>query len=267
MSKTSAVAAAAVVAPKPPSVKNAFATFEPSMLSRPKDGGSIIVDGRILGGVKVTVRLDGAIGSPTRGQFFSLTQPAKGNQPGRRMTTAELKDLNKAITAHMAKTPGRQADYEVFNKRIRDAIGGTEKKVNVEKISTNLIGPNASATVDGSIWFNGFPGPGPITRRVIASVRLEGAGFNDALPKFGVKKVEIYERTTNKLIASVTNPKATPGNTGVAGKGMSVSEFRLEIPRNKVDFNAQYAFVVTSSINGSQPKQVRSDFKSIAVAH
>lgn len=261
----STAAAAAVKAPVV-SAANAFTSFQPSSLRKLRDGGSVLVDGKILGGVRVTIRLDGAVNSPTRGKFFVITHPVRGgSEAGRPLSKKDLGDLNKAITAYMAKTPGRQPEYADFNARIRAALGGDTKKIDVAKIPTSVVGPNANASVEGSLWVNLMPGPGPRKNEVLGSVKIQGNGFNDAPPDYGVKKIEVYEKGTNKLVATLNNPKVA--EDGRVGRGTHYEQFALKIDGSKLDQSKQYAFVFTATINGSEPMKVRSDFMSILKAY
>lgn len=243
-----------------------FISFLPMKLSKARDGGTIIVDGQLNKSVSAKVRMDGGINSSTRGQFFVATRHfLKGAQPERAMTKGELEDLNKSITKHMANTPGRQPEYVEFNKRIREALAKFgPAKIDVAKIPTSIVGPNANASVEGSMWINRMPGPGPRSNTVQVSAKLQGNGFDDSPPNYGVKKIEVYEKGTNKLVATVNNPTET--GSSLIGRGTHAHEFALSIPGSKIDLSKQYSVVFTTTINGSAPKQVRSDFMNVGQA-
>ena len=240
-----------------------FINFQPTKLSKLRDGGSIIVDGNLNRSVSAKVRMDGGINSATRGQFFVSTKTFLGaSKPERAMTKGELEDLNKSITKHMANTPGRQPEYVEFNKRIREALAKFgPAKIDVAKIPTSIVGPNANASVEGSMWIDRMPGPGPRSNTVHVAAQLQGNGFDDSAPKYGVKKIEVYEKGTNKLVATVNNPKKT--GSSVLGRGTHSHEFKLSIPGSNMDLSKQYSIVFTTTINGSAPKQVRSDFMNV----
>jgi hypothetical protein len=240
-----------------------FAAFLPMKHSVLRDGGTILVDGQLNKSVSARIRMDGGINSPTRGQFFVTTRHfLQGARPERAMTRAELKDLQGAITRHMAQTPGRQPEYVAFNARIRAALEKLQPaRVDVAKIPTSIVGPNANASVNGSMWIDRMPGPGPRSNTVQASVTIQGNGFNDAPPKYGVKKIEVYEKGTNKLVGTFNNPKGT--DTGRIGRGTFGLEYSLKLDASKLDLSKQYAFVFTTSINSSAPKQVRSEFMNV----
>lgn len=253
----------APIAPPATAPVSAFAAFLPMKHSKLRDGGSILVDGQLNKSVSARVRMDGGINSSTRGQFFVTTRHfLQGARAERPMTKAELVDLQSAITRHMAKTPGRQPEYVEFNARIRAALAKFEPaKIDVAKIPTSIVGPNANASVNGSMWIDRMPGPGPRSNTVQASVTIQGNGFNDAPPKYGVKRIEVYEQGTNRLVATFNNPKGT--DTGRIGRGTFGLEYGLKLDASKLDLARQYAFVFTTAINGSAPKQVRSEFMNV----
>ncbi|MCU0697762.1 MAG: hypothetical protein MUC96_14650 [Myxococcaceae bacterium] len=259
---TTARPVAPVTAPVAAPVSS-FAAFFPTKLSKLRDGGTVLVDGQLNKSVSARIRMDGGINSPTRGQFFVTTRHfLQGARPERAMTQAELKDLQAAITRHMAKTPGRQPEYVEFNARIREALAKSgPARVDVAKIPTSILGPNANASVNGSMWIDRMPGPGPRSNTVQASVTIQGNGFDDAPPKYAVKKIEVYEQGTNKLVATFNNPKGT--DTGRIGRGTHGLEFALKLDGSKLDLSKQYAFVFTTGINGAAPKQVRSEFMNV----
>lgn len=240
-----------------------FINFQPTKLSKLRDGGSIIVDGNLNRSVSAKVRMDGGINSATRGKFFVSTKTFLGaSKPERAMTKGELEDLSKSITKHMANTPGRQPEYVEFNKRIREALAKFgPAKIDVAKIPTSIIGPNANASVEGSMWIDRMPGPGPRSNTVHVSAKLQGNGFDDSPPNYGVKKIEVYEKGTNKLVATVNNPTET--GSSLIGRGTHAHEFALSIPGSKIELSKQYSVVFTTTINGSAPKQVRSDFMTV----
>lgn len=237
--------------------------FLPMKLEKLRDGGSIIVDGQLNKSVTAKVRMDGGINSATRGQFFVSTKTFLGASTAERaMTQLELQDLSKAITKHQAETPGRQPQYAELNKRIREALAKFgPAKVDVAKIPTSVIGPNANASVDGSMWINRMPGPGSHSNTVNVAATLKGNGFDDRAPNYGVKKIDVYEKGTNTLVATVNNPTETGSNR--IGRGTHTHEFALSIPSSKIDASKQYSIVFTTTINGSAPKQVRSDFLKV----
>lgn len=240
-----------------------FISFLPTKLSKLRDGGTILVDGLLNKSVSAKIRMDGGINSSTRGQFFVTTKHfLQGAKPERAMTKGELEDLSKAIVKHMANTPGRQPEYVELNKRIREAlVKFGPAKIDAAKIPTSIVGPNANASVEGSMWIDRMPGPGPRSQTVHAAVKLQGNGFNDAPPQYGVKKIEVYEKGTNTLVHSVNDPIAS--DTGRIGRGTHFNEFGLSIPAAKMDLSKQYTIVFTTSINGSAPKQVRSEFMNV----
>lgn len=259
------------IAPVRPSVTPAisipvtpFISFLPMKLSKLRDGGSILLDGQLNKSVSAAIRMDGGINSKTRGEFFVATKTfLKGSTAERPMTKLELLDLSKAITRHMANTPGRQPEYVELNKRIREAIAkfGGSAKVDLSKIPTSVVGPNANAQVEGSMWIDRMPGPGPRSNTVHVAAKLQGNGFDDSAPNYGVKKFEVYEVGSNKLVATVNNPTET--GAGRIGRGTHFHEFSLSIPGSKIDPAKQYAVVFTTTINGSAPKQVRSEFMNV----
>ena len=140
--------------------------------------------------------------------------------------------------------------------------GGGTGAVNPLKVPTSIAANSASANVESSFWINLMPGmPHP---NAIAAVSVKGTGFADAPPTFKVKSIDVYEKGTNKKVATVANPKLQEQDTVW---GQKTQTYRLEVPRSKLDMNKQYTFVVNTGINGSKPALVRSDYVSISKAH
>jgi hypothetical protein len=145
-------------------------------------------------------------------------------------------------------------------------IGIAKKSVpstpNVSKIPTSIAANMASANVSASMWENAMPGaPRPNAH---AQVSVSGTGFADAPPKFTVKSIAVYEKGTNKLVATINNPKL---DTTATNRGMKTQTYRLDVPKKNLDVHKQYTFVVNTGINGSTPAKVRSEYVSISVAH
>ena len=139
---------------------------------------------------------------------------------------------------------------------------GGPAKVDVPKIPTSIAANQASANVSASFWVNLMPGaPRP---NAIAAVKIQGTGFADAPPRFAVKSIAVYEKGTNKLVATIKNPKLVDSETVW---GQKTQTYRLEVPKKDLDLNKQYTFVAETGINGSKAQQVRSDYVKIGKAY
>ena len=132
----------------------------------------------------------------------------------------------------------------------------------IARIPTSIAANGASANVKGSMYENAMPGmPRPNAH---ANVQVFGTGFADATPKFTVKSISVYEKGTNRLVATVNNPKLDSASTQW---GQKTQLYRFDVPKKDLDLHKQYTFVVNAGINGSKPEKVRSDYVSVAVAH
>jgi hypothetical protein len=138
---------------------------------------------------------------------------------------------------------------------------GAPPKVDVAKLPTSIAANGASANVGASFWVNLMPGaPRP---NAIAAVKIQGTGFADAPPKFAVKSIAVYEKGTNKLVATIKNPKVIDSETVW---GQKTQTYRLEVPKKDLDLNKQYTFVAETGINGSKAQPVRSEYVKIGKA-
>ncbi len=135
---------------------------------------------------------------------------------------------------------------------------GGPAKVDVAKIPTNIAANSASASVESKIWVDLMPGsPHP---NAIGLVTVKGTGFADAPPTYKVKSIDVYEKGSNKKVATIANPKVTDSETVWGQKSQT---YRVEVPRSKLDMSKTYAFVVSTGINGSKPELVRSAYEKI----
>lgn len=139
---------------------------------------------------------------------------------------------------------------------------GAPPKIDAAKIPTNIAANGASASVSASFWVNLMPGaPRP---NAIAAVKISGTGFADAPPKFAVKSIAVYEKGTNKLVATIKNPKVVDSETVW---GQKTQTYRLEVPKKDLDLSKQYTFVAETGINGSKSQPVRSEYVKIGKAY
>jgi hypothetical protein len=136
-------------------------------------------------------------------------------------------------------------------------------RVDVAKIPTSISANMASANVDAKFWVNLMPSRTP-RPNAIATVGISGTGFADAPPKFTVKSIKVYEKGTNKLVATINNPKLVDSEIR---RGQKTQNYRLEVPKKALDLGKQYTFVADTGINGSKPQQVRSEFVGIDKVH
>lgn len=243
----------------PGRIANPFSFFNPTDIKLFRDGGSMELEGSFNKSTNVTVRFDGKFNSPTRGQFFVTVKPfLKPAQPERPMTQGEMQTLSSTLTRYQAQVPGRQPLHAQMNRHLKTALQN-EQPVSIKpaSIPTSIAGPNADARVDSSLWIDLMPGPGP-RPNAIASVTIAGVGFNDAPPKFKVGKIEVYEKGSDKLVATINNPKAQ--SSGLHGRGEQRDEFRVEIPKDKLDLQKRYTFVASVGINGAAQQKVRSEY-------
>jgi hypothetical protein len=139
---------------------------------------------------------------------------------------------------------------------------GPAPRENVSKIPTSTAANMASANVSASIYENAMPGsPHPNAH---ATINVSGTGFADAPPKFAVKSISVYEKGTNKLVATIENPKVQGSSIQW---GQKTQTYKLDVPKKDLDVHKQYTFVVNTGINGSKPEKVRSEYVSVMVAH
>jgi hypothetical protein len=138
--------------------------------------------------------------------------------------------------------------------------GGGASKVDAAKIPMSISANMASASVESSFWVNLMPGRGSPRPNAIAKVSVSGTGFADAPPKFTVKSISVYEKGTNKLVATVNNPRLVDSEIR---RGTKTQNYRLEVPKKDLDMGKQYTFVVNTGINGSSPARVRSEYVAI----
>lgn len=239
-----------------------FAAFTPSRIVRYRDGGTIKVEGLLNRSYGATVRMDGRIGSPTRGQFFvglkHWQRPAEKERP---MRLDEMKGLSSALKRYLADTPRPDPTTADLHHQLLAAIKGpgAPGKIDIAKIPTGISANGASASVKANLWKDLMPGAGHGGRPVIGVVKVEGTGFNDAPPKFKVESISVYERGSNKPVATFRSPKVveTGGHWGTRSQS-----YRIEIP--KLDLSKKYTVVVNTGINGSKPARVRSVYVDVA---
>jgi hypothetical protein len=145
-------------------------------------------------------------------------------------------------------------------------IGIAKKSVattpGISKIPTSIAANMASANVSASIYINAMPGmPHPNAH---ATINVSGTGFADAPPKFAVKSISVYEKGTNKLVATIENPKVQGSSIQW---GQKTQTYKLDVPKKDLDVHKQYTFVVNTGINGSKPEKVRSEYVSVKTVH
>lgn len=118
--------ALSAVAHKPasPAKFNAFSAFYPSKINLYRDGGTLKLEGQLNKSVSGTVRLDGRIGSASRGQFFVTTRHfLSAPTAERKMTKAELEGLQTAVKRHVKQHPTHAAAYDLLLKRLAIVLG------------------------------------------------------------------------------------------------------------------------------------------------
>jgi len=162
------------------------------------------------------------------------------------------KKLPKGYEARILSQAGKD-----FTIGIAKKPGGGGASIDAAKVPLSIAANGASASVESSLWINRMPGPGPAPKNAIASVSVSGTGFADAPPKFQVKSIDVYEKGTNKKIATIANPKVQEQSTQW---GTKTQTYRVEVPISKLSMNREYTFVVNTGINGSKPALVRSEF-------
>ncbi|MBI3547549.1 MAG: carboxypeptidase regulatory-like domain-containing protein [Elusimicrobia bacterium] len=128
--------------PKP--VDNAFSHFTPRSISLKRDGGTIVLIGSLNRSVEATIRADGRINSPTRGQIFVTRkhwrQPAG---PEHRMTPEDLAGLSHAVRRHLANVPNDRDRHAYQQLLERLTAAGHLRPVLVTGIRGHVsIGPN-----------------------------------------------------------------------------------------------------------------------------
>lgn len=239
-----------------------FSSFIPTQIMMFRDGGTMKVEGMLNKSVNAYFRVDGRIGSPTRGELFVKTKHfLKPETAERKMTLEELKGLQRAIDAYVKKHP-KETYYPQLQQRLAEAIEKAQppRAEKISKIPTRITGTNSDASVDARLWVNLMPTRDPGPRKVIGSVTVKGIGFNDAPPSFKVASISIYEKGTDRLVATIKNPKVVESSVR---RGEKQQRYRLELEQSKVDQKKQYTLVLDTGINGDKPKKVRSEYASI----
>lgn len=261
MSSTQSIApGGCVVLPKPPATTSTrFAPLYPLGIKVSADGKSGTLEGMLNRSYNATVKW-------ANGEFTYTTRHFTGQASAeQKMTKAELADLLIAVQREMKTKPGRQPEFEKLARQIRAAIA--QKPVapaqDVSRIPTGITGPNAGAGVNASFWANLMPSIGGGEKKVIGSVQVHGAGFNDAPPKLDVKSFKVYEKGTHKLVATIAAPKMESSQPGFGVR----QNYRVEIPLSKIDLTKEYTLVAEIGINGAAPQQVRSQFGAIDKAY
>jgi hypothetical protein len=120
-----ALSVSAVAAkPASPSTKHsALSAFLPSKIQLFRDGGTIKLEGMLNKSVTGTVRLDGRIGSPTRGQLFVTTRHfLNGANPERKLTKADLEGLQSAVKRYVKEHPSHSPVYDQLLSRLATAL-------------------------------------------------------------------------------------------------------------------------------------------------
>lgn len=96
-----------------------YCGFSCQEIAARKDGGTIILRGLINRSLAATIRYDGKIHSPTRGQFFVTLTPS----PELPMTKDELKGLAVAVEREILNPEGRnKLTYQDFLRHIQKAL-------------------------------------------------------------------------------------------------------------------------------------------------
>ncbi|MBL9038834.1 MAG: hypothetical protein JNG84_09990 [Archangium sp.] len=142
-------------------------------------------------------------------------------------------------------------------------LKATPAPLQPSKIPTGITGPNAGASVQGSLFVNRMPGPGPRPTKAIASITVSGTGFDDSPPKYSVKEVRVYEQGTNTLVMTLKSPKV---ESDTSRRGMKEQAYRLEVPLAKLDPKKKYTFALNTGINGAAAQWVRSEYLPLTSA-
>ena len=173
-------------------------------------------------------------------------------------------DTGASLLKQLEKKLPKGYEARILSQQGKDFTIGISKKpgagaggIDAAKVPLSIAANGASASVESSLWINRMPGPGPAPTKATASVSVSGTGFADAPPKFQVKSIDVYEKGTNKKVATIANPKVVDQATQW---GTKTQTYRVEIPIAKLDMNREYTFVVNTGINGSKPALVRSEF-------
>lgn len=143
-----------------------LAHFQPTKMTRLRDGGSMVVNGNLNRSLTADVRLDGALHSPTRGQFFVAAHPWSEHAPAgseRPMTRAELKQLKAAMSGYLSTVrldkPTGQA-YGAFMKRLDAALAGpadSQPKVSKATAAKLLKATTQALNGAGLKWKGSLP--------------------------------------------------------------------------------------------------------------
>ena len=129
----------------------------------------------------------------------------------------------------------------------------------VSSIPTSVTANGSSATATSSINVDYMPGPAGPNPTAYGAVNLSGAGQAEGPTRFKVENISVYEKGTDKLVASVDNPTPYSSKTE-APWGVRKETYGFGFPSSKIDPNKEDTFVVTTRINGSEPKEVRTPY-------
>ncbi len=112
------------ICPKPVVADHNFSGYSPSKITMYRDGGTIKLEGHLNRSFTGSVRFDGAMSSPTRGQFFSSVKHFAGKAEAERpMSRADLKELQGALQRYVKNTQGEDPAYKILLKNIDQALG------------------------------------------------------------------------------------------------------------------------------------------------
>jgi hypothetical protein len=132
---------------------------------------------------------------------------------------------------------------------------------NISQIATSISGKNGNAVLQGSIRIPHETGPGVAPRQATFSLKLSGNGFNDAIPRYDVRKLEVYEKGSNTPLKTVWTPK--PVRKGVENRYTGFENYSFQIPKSQLGRDKQYTVVAYVGINGEKAQAVRTEPMSV----
>jgi hypothetical protein len=120
-------------APKPNVTEYPFKDFSPQSIKHFRDGGTITTEGPLNRYAHATVRLDGAINSPTRGQLFTAVRERSSPPPAadRPMTKGEMQELKDCLEKFVKDRPDADPSYKMLLEGMKAALkasGAAPKK-------------------------------------------------------------------------------------------------------------------------------------------
>src|SRR5687768_6981771 len=128
--ESEAAAIASTSAPRPNVTEYPFKDFSPQSIKHFRDGGTITTEGPLNRYAHATVRLDGRIDSPTRGQLFTAVRERSSPPPAsdRPMTKGEMQELRDCLEKFVKDRPDADPSYKMLLEGVKAALKSAPPK-------------------------------------------------------------------------------------------------------------------------------------------